>query len=395
MALYFVANQTQVGWVYIMVNALIALLLVSFVYSWGMLKAVNGQRSFRNLSNTRKNGHTANGHQHIDPLFKPDEYFEDDPLEVSLHFYQNRLKPTFLTAGTETCPLAAPHEQHQTFFISSLFKNQPVNLSYKTTCYKRGFYTFPPQKLRSSGPFSFFSSKRTLPVPGEILIYPKYHPLKRLRLIQNRGFTDRQAMRVGPSSEVIGTREYRSGDSLRKIHWRSTARTNRLVVKEFSDDDHQTLTVALDLSIQNGGQDKFSPFETAIRIAASLGYYATHHDIPFRLVGHSEQWQPPSTALSWWGVLHYLARVQPDGQKPLATVLRNLPPTPFVAVLVSHPTDTVYAELAALKNRGIYAVAIFITPNGATPLPALNLATDKLTVKTTDPKNWVSTLKEL
>ena len=173
-------------------------------------------------------------------------------------------------------------------------------------------------------------------------------------------------------------------------------RTNRLVVKEFSDDDHLTLTVALDLSAQNGvSLDKFSPFETAIRIAASLGYYATHQDIPFRLVGHSEQWQPPNTALSWWGTLHYLARVQPDGQKPLATVLRNLPATPFVVVLVSNPDEAIYAELAALQKRGIYAVAIFITPDGTTPLPALKLATDKLKIKTTDPHNWVSTLKEL
>ena len=44
MALYGIANQTQVGWVYIMTNALVALLLVTFVYSWGMLKAVDAQR---------------------------------------------------------------------------------------------------------------------------------------------------------------------------------------------------------------------------------------------------------------------------------------------------------------------------------------------------------------
>ncbi|NJN95197.1 MAG: DUF58 domain-containing protein [Anaerolineales bacterium] len=118
---------------------------------------------------------------------------------------------------------------------------------------------------------------------------------------------------------MIGTREYRSGDSLRQIHWRSTARTGQLVVKEFSDDEQQAFTVVLDLQADLSiGAGKFSTFETAIRLAASIGYYATQKDIPLRLVGSSPKWTPPAMPLGWWGLLNYLAKVQNDGHEPLA-----------------------------------------------------------------------------
>ena len=271
-----------------------------------------------------------------------------------------------------------------------------MNFSYQSNCYRRGLYTFPPLQLHSKGPFSLFSTRRKLAVPGEILIYPHYHPFKRMRLLENRGFADRKVKRAGTSSEVIGTREYRSGDSLRQIHWRSTARVGKLVVKEFADDDQLTMTVALDLSNRGSvGQGKFSTFETAIRLAASLGYYATQQNIPFYLAGDSPRWKPPAIALSWPGILNYLAKVQNNGQKPLATVLRHLPTLPFVVVLISRPDEASIKALDALCNKGVQTLAIFITLDGAMPVSALGKQRAGLTIKTVTQYHWPAMLYEL
>jgi len=399
LALYLLANQTQVGWTYVMVDGLAGLLIVAFFYSLGMLKPVQLRRTFHNLS-TGATRHVDTplptpAQPDGDMILRPPDFYEDEPIEVSLHLKHTALKPAFLINGQENCPFAPPADRAQPFFVPAVFKGQTLQLSYQTTCHRRGFYTFPAVKLRSKGPFSLFSTRRTLNVPGQILIYPQYYPLKRMRLLENKGFADRQALRVGAGSEVIGTREYRSGDSLRQIHWRSTARTGKLVVKEFTDHDQLTMAVVLDLSRQGSlGRGKFSAFETAIRLAASLGYYATHHDIPFRLMGHSPRWRPPAIALSWWGVLNYLAKVENDGEQPLAEVLRNLPPLPFVVVLVSHPTEAVGRELTALHKKGTQTVAIFITPNGKPP-PAAPAPAEGLVVKTVDPHRWETVLEEL
>lgn len=398
LGLYFIANQTQVGWVYIMVNAIVGLLLVTFFFSRGMLKAIQGRRAFHNLS-SRISASTSlkqTNHSGESPSIKLPDFFEDDPIEITLSLKNTRLRPAFLVAGNEVCPFAPPDEQQQPFFAPTLTKNQAVNFKYQTACYRRGLYTFSKISLRSKGPFSLFGTRRALAVPSEILIYPTYYPLKRIRLLENRGFADKKVMRVGSGSEVIGTREYRSGDSLRQIHWRSTARVGKLVVKEFSDDDQMTMTVVLDLSTEGSvGQDKFSTFETAIRLAVSLGYYATHTNIPFHLVGHSPQWKPPAMALSWSGTLNYLAKVQNDGAEPLAHVINNLPSLPFVVILISRPTESIIKALDTLHRKGTNTLAVFITPDGTVPASALAQNRSGLEIKAVSPHNWTTLLSEL
>ena len=403
---YLLANQTQVGWAYVMSNALVGLLAVAFIYSLGMLKAVEVRRTFHNVSahfplaSSFTDNHSQNpapDDVHSDDvIFKSPEFYEDDPIEISLQFKQTRLKPAFLVGGQEICPFAPVDDKAQSFFLPSLFKGRPVELGYQTICDRRGLYAFSAMKLRSKGPFSLFGIRRALTVPSELLIYPKYHPLKRLRLLENRGFADKQVMRVGAGSEVIGTREYRSGDSLRQIHWRSTARVGKLVVKEFLDNDQLSMAVVLDLSTQaKVGEGKFSTFETALRLAASFGYYAERQKIPFRLVGHSQHWKPPARPLSWWGTLNYLARVENDGKESLSDVLRNLPSLPFIIVLVSNPEISVNQGLMALQRNGTQVLAIFIIPDGVAPSSLPTQTREGLEVKTVSPDNWSMVLDEL
>ena len=386
--LYLLANQTQVGWVYVMVAGLVGLLLLNFFYSWGLLRSLRASRNFHNLSAT-----TA-GQPEPDLLLPT--FHEDDPVEITLQFRHPGWRPLFLVSGTESCPCASPAEQTQSFFIPSLFKNQPLSLGYQTVCDRRGLYHFPPILLASSGPFGFFRAQRRLVVPGEILIYPYYQPLKRLRLLERRGYTHPQPVRLGTGDDLLGVRDYRPGDSLRHVHWRSTARRGRLVVKEFADEEALSLTVVLDLSAGGSvGQGKYATFETAIRLAATLGYYATHKKIPFYLAGENKQPALPKTPLSWWAVLNYLAKVQNDGVKPLSQLLDSLPPSPFVVVLISRPDEATAQALTALARRGVGTLAIFITPDGIMPEAAAKPSGAELHVAAVSPHNWPELLAEM
>jgi hypothetical protein len=162
-----------------------------------------------------------------------------------------------------------------------------------------------------------------------------------------------------------------------------------LVVKEFLDTDQLTMTVVLDLSRQgNVGQGKFSTFETAVRLAASFGHYAAQQNIPFHLAGQSQRWRPPAMALSWWGILNYLAKVENDGRTSLAEVLSNLPAQPFVVVLVSKPDEAIDRELESLQRKGIQTLAIFITLDSSAPASSLSQSGPGLERRQVDSHNW-------
>ncbi len=400
--LYFLANQTQVGWIYIISDGLIGLLLVAAIYSWDLLTSIQVVRTMQKVTpdstdpaaEAKSTQHT--GAESAEYDLAPPIFHEDDPIEVSLQFSHIDLRPALLVGGLEQCPFAPPADQAQPFFLPDLFRGQTHHLTYQTTCDRRGLHRFSSVGLHSRGPFGLFQTRRSLTVPDEILIYPAYHPLKRLRLFEKKEFAEQQAVRVGRGSQVIGTREYRTGDSLRQIHWRSTARTGQLVVKEFSDDEQQAFTVVLDLQADISlGQGKFSTFETAIRLAASFSYYATRKNVPFRLVGASPKWTPPAMPLSWWATLNYLAKVENDGQEPLAKVLNRLPTSTFVVVLISRPHETISKALTVLARPGRQTLAIFISPDGALPPMVASLKSTNLTVKSVSPHNWIDFLTDL
>lgn len=408
LALYFLANQTQVGWLYIMADGLAGLLLVAFFYARGMLKPVRVERTFRNLASNASpvpdpaKAGTVQTAPAGAPQFDlmPPTFYEDDPIEVTLRFSHTGLRPVFLSGGTETCPFAPPADQVQPFFIPALFRGQPLDLRYQTRCDRRGLHRWAAVPLNSTGPFGLFRVNRSLPASADILIYPSYYPLKRLRLLKHRGFSEKQALRHGLSSEVLGTREYRPGDSLRQVHWRSTARTGSLVVKEFSDHDQLTLTVVLDLAAGGSvGQGKFSTFETAIRVAASLAYFAEQTKIPFYLVGSGKRWKPPSNPLSWTATLNVLAKVDNDGREPLANVVSRLPVLPFVVVLVSRPDEATTNAVTTLARRGTQTLVLSITPEAgpkAGPAQAgFNPRIPGLELKQVNPHNWRDVLAGL
>lgn len=381
---YFLGNQTQVGWLYLMASGILGLLVVHFFYTWGMLRRLDIERTFASPTAEPAAQRTASPYDLADTA---PTFHEDDPIQITLRTRKAGLRPAFLIHGEETCPFAPTDEQKQTFFIPSIYPGQRLNLTYTTTCDRRGWHCFEAVRVRSSGPFGMFTTRRRIAAPTDMLVYPQYYPLERLRLLESRGFSEQLTQHAGQSSEVIGTREYRPGDSMRQIHWRSTARTGRLVVKEFADTDQMTMTVVLDLQAGSSlGAGKFSTFETAVRLAASFGYYAQEKKLPFHLAGSSRRWSPPTMPLGWWGILNYLTKVEQDGQEPLPRVLSRLTATSFVVVLVSRPTDEINRTLMALPQRGISVLAIFITPPGEVAPPVQ--AVPRLETLTVTPEGW-------
>ncbi|HKC20153.1 MAG TPA: DUF58 domain-containing protein [Candidatus Dormibacteraeota bacterium] len=99
--------------------------------------------------------------------------------------------------------------------------------------------------IRTSDPLGFFVGRRACPDSEVALVYPRFASLSRRHPVRELE-TAAAAPRTGSGNEVFGIREYRAGDSLRRIHWRSSARHGELVVREYEPPGLRTVTIVVD-----------------------------------------------------------------------------------------------------------------------------------------------------
>lgn len=128
---------------------------------------------------------------------------------------------------------------------------------------------------------------RTVPIGAEVslMVHPRLHPVP----VPSSG---REHHLEGPTSESAneGTttfhalRPYVQGDDLRRVHWRATARTGSLMVRQMADVSLPVTTIVLDTREDAyGGSHPNADFELAVDVAASLGHAATRDNFPLRL----------------------------------------------------------------------------------------------------------------
>jgi uncharacterized protein (DUF58 family) len=146
--------------------------------------------------------------------------------------------------------------------------------TYFIEAQRRGVFSLGPVKLETTDPLGLFVFNASVDSKTEIVVHPE--PLfARDRSVGgegSHGIRERDGKtRKGEGMEFHGVREYQSGDELRRIHWRTTARTGKLAVVEFERAYQQNIVIALDLA--NGsesGSGRETTLEYAIKVAATL-----------------------------------------------------------------------------------------------------------------------------
>jgi uncharacterized protein (DUF58 family) len=154
--------------------------------------------------------------------------------------------------------------------------------SYRHTFVRRGLYTLTGYRLATKFPFALFRKSRDVQSPLEILVYPAKVTVQRPPpKASTRGET--VADRLGRRGEFFGLREHRTGDDRRDVHWKSSARTGRLLVREYEDElarrvvigvdnalPEQVREAAVDGALTPAQEAQVSAVERAISTAASL-----------------------------------------------------------------------------------------------------------------------------
>ncbi len=355
LVLYFFANQTQVGWLYVMSALLAGTVLAAWWLGRGILRHISADRTV--------------GRDGISPY--ETELYEGDTVTVGLTLHNTGRASAALIRAAEHCPLMPSESAPLQLFIPTLPVSSSVRIDYEVTIDRRGLHEFPPLKLASRAPFGFFQRHRSLPAPTRVLVYPELRRLRRLSLLDRQPAAQLTHPRAGLGTEIIGVRPFRSGDSPRHIHWRTAARTGQLASKEFADETQPGLTLAIDLFRHpyppegyqpSGGLKKHTPFEYAVKVAASIGDYALRRNCPVHFATDASAWPAPSGAVTRIALLEYLARLQPVGKNKLADVLNNRAAQTFVAVILPWPDSTIVESLVALRHRGLEVLAVLLDP---------------------------------
>ena len=134
---------------------------------------------------------------------------------------------------------------------------------------RRGWLRFTACTVMCPDPLGLCRTRRDFDLPGAVLALPRRHPLPALRLVSGRRYQPggvSLALAVGDSQEFAGLRDYRPGDPRRHIHWRSFAKTGRLIVKQFQDEYFDRHALVIDTQLA----DAPARFEAVLEVAASI-----------------------------------------------------------------------------------------------------------------------------
>jgi uncharacterized protein (DUF58 family) len=261
-----------------------------------------------------------------------------------------------------------------------------LRTAYRVTRVPRGRYRFSDAEVAIEDPFGLARREQPLPDTGTLLVYPR---LTRLAaLFSERGLRShgggRVLLRRPTGFELHSVRDYQSGESLRRVHWPSTARRQQLMVKELEDTPRDEVLVVLDA--QEGlaaGKRLDSSFDVQVRAAGSILWTHARRARNTRLLVTSGAGAETAFVRSydrdWPRAMEVLASAEQTGRRPLeafiadetgvvgrasdlAVVTAALRPTLVEALIARavsrQQVSVVYVDLPSFDRRRNEAVGI-------------------------------------
>ncbi len=220
------------------------------------------------------------------------------------------------------------------------------------TAGSRGWWTVEGFEVSTSFPFGLFRKSRRLPGREELLVFPPVVklPIEIPRTL-TRGAGESPAGVAGQGAELRSLRDYTERDEARLIHWKSSARLSRLLVKELEAEHKKTVTVILD-DLAPGGDAEFE--EAVALAAAAVRSLLLEHGVPVAFLSRGFRVPAGAGRVQYLAIMEGLSLASPwvesgVGEGLDAELLRALSEGPSVMVLPARGSDwSVYAPMAGL-----------------------------------------------
>ena len=200
--------------------------------------------------------------------------------------------------------------------------------SYRLRDVPRGRHRFAPVRLSIAGPFGLAEAGLAVEEQQALVVYPRLVDLDRLFFDGGAGpeHGRRLLLRRPVGFDLHSVRDYQQGESLRRVHWPSTARRGSLMVKELEDSPRDEVAVLLDGDPQAAvGSPPDSSFDVAVRVAGSILLAQIRRGRRCVLVLNTagrETHTVSSDGPEWQRALELLAAAEPDARGPAASLLQ-------------------------------------------------------------------------
>jgi len=258
----------------------------------------------------------------------------------------------------------------------------------------RGAFALGPTLLVSGDPFGLFTREKVFQSRETLVVLPMTSAIPVFRtppgLLPGGKAVRQKTLEVTP--HAVGVREFAPGDPMKRIHWPSTARRGRLMVKEFEQDPQAEVWIFLDAEqstrlAQPDDADGRSgdgwwlhkrarvrlpkdTFEYAVSIAGSLARYflAERRAVGLACAGARLTVLPAERGERQAGkILETLAFLQADGSLPLAGLVsgqsRLLPLGSSVILVTSSPRSDLLAAVADAERRNLRPLVVLVRPD--------------------------------
>ena len=213
------------------------------------------------------------------------------------------------------------------FVVEGIGTGWRQTVSYQVRSDVRGHFEIGPMSVRVTDPFGLVELGRTFRTTVPLTVTPRTVPLPQIPLggaWTGSGDNRPRAFATG-SAEDVTVREYRQGDDLRRVHWRSSAKLGELMVRREEQPWQSRATLFLDnRAVAHRGQGIASSLEAAVSAAASIAVHLTHRGFAVRLVTATGEesgsaWHVRGADLNTGPLLESLAVVQPVSMPRLET----------------------------------------------------------------------------
>lgn len=200
-----------------------------------------------------------------------------------------------------------------------------VSGSFVSPALPRGVFAIRSAELEAGDVFGFTESPRTVTGSFEVVVWPRW--AERTERVGGSGGDGDRALRPRPARQfgydLHGIREHQDGESLRRVDWKSSARTGRLMVRELEDASRVEQTIIVDLAASSRVQGE-ACLDQLLRAAATAVRSAVDDRQQASLVlldASSRRLALDGSAPSWFAAMDALAVVRADRTLPLASVL--------------------------------------------------------------------------
>ena len=312
----------------------------------------------------------------------PERVRAGSTFHVVYQIHNRRRRPAW-DLRADPYPFAAGFQLEEPAALTELPGGAAAVLESRITAAGRGRYRVYRSRVESVFPFHLIKwACRGPRDAAELIVYPAFHPLTSVELpvgMRTRSTGVLNYSKVGESPELLGVRDYRDGDDMRRIDWPGSARMGNFVVKEFEEDQIRRVALITDTAVSRPGfwslrrtRRHFPELEAALSLTAALAEYFSRGEAVVDIFAVGPEVYHLETGRhtgSFDSVCDILSGIEPSDhpvfEKLAPEVFRDLSDTGGAVVILLADDPERRSFLKRLQQSGVSLRVALITDRGA------------------------------